>query len=219
MKKILLLAVCLLMLAGCGTKTIPDWIKTSHAHLENYKNNFLLGRDRHAEINFRKAVAEIKTSGDLKLLQMAYLTSYALQTAVLDSFDDADYRQAAAVEEHPENSNYLAFLKGDFALLDDKSLPPQYGPFLRACKSGKQAEIDAAIAAIEDPLSRLIASGVAVKKNLHTETTLATAVRTASERGWKKPLLVYLNRLEEFYIARGEEQKATQIKRRIEIIR
>lgn len=218
MKKFLYFLTCLLLLAGCGTKAVPDWIKTSHDQLESFKKQFLQGRDRLAEISFQRAVSEVKSGGDLQLLQIVYLTRYALHIAVLERFDDQDYRKLEAVESHPEKTHFHAFLKGAYDRVDEQSLSPQYRPFLRACKNGKQVEIDNAIASIEDPLSRLIASGLAVQKQLYQEKTLQTAIRTAGEQGWKKALLAYLKKLRDFYGVSGEREKAHLTQQRIDLI-
>jgi hypothetical protein len=219
MKKVLYFLACFLLLAGCSTKAVPDWIKTSHNQLESYKKHFLQGRDRLAEISFQKTVSEIKSGGDLRLLQIAYLTRSALQAAVLESFDDQDYRKLEAVEPHPENIHFHAFLLGAFDRVDEQFLPPQYRQFLRACKNGKQSDIDLAITAIEDPLSRLITSGLAVQKQLYREQTINTAIQTASEQGWKKALLTYLKKLRDFYASTNEQKKADVTQQRIDLIK
>lgn len=219
MKKFMYFLACFLLLAGCGTKAVPDWIKTSHHQLEGFKKQFLQGRDRLAEISFQKTVSDVKSGGDLQLLQIVYLTRYALQVAAIERFDDQDYRKLEAVEPHPENIHFHAFLQGAFNRVDEQSLPPQYRPFLRACMNGKQPAIDVAITAIEDPLSRLIASGLAVQKQLHHEKTLQTAIRTAGEQGWKKALLAYLKKLRDDYAAGGDRGKAVLTQQRIDLIK
>ena len=219
MKKVFYLLACFLLLAGCSTKAVPDWIKASHNQLESFKKHYLQGRDHLAEINFKKAIDEIKSSGDLHLLQIAYLTRYAVQGSVLEGFDDLEYLRLAAVEPHSENVHFHAFLKGAFDRVDEQTLPQQYRSFLRACKNGKQVEIDNAIAAIEDPLSKLIAAGLAVHKQLYHETTLNAAIRMASEQGWKKALLVYLKKLRIFYESINDREKADITQQRIDLIK
>lgn len=218
MKKIFYPLALLVLLAGCSAKAVPDWIKTSHNQLESFKAHYLQGRDRLADINFNKAIEEIKSSGDLHLLQTAYLTRYAVQSSVLEGFDDVEYLRLAAIEPHSENFHFHAFLKGALDRVDKQTLPQQYRSFLHACKSGKQVDIDHAIAAIEDPLSRLIATGLAVQKQLYHEKTLTTSIRTASEQGWKKALVVYLKKLRDFYRARGDREKADATQQRIILI-
>lgn len=219
MKKVLYLLASVLLFAGCSAKAVPDWIKTSHHQLENYKKHSLQGRDRLAEISFQKTVTDIKSGGDLRLLQIVYLTRYALQTAMLENFDDQDYRKLEAVEPHPENIHFHAFLQGAFNRVDELSLPPEYRPFLRSCKSGKPSDIDLAITAIDEPLSRLIASGLAVKKQFYHEKTLLTAIQTSSEQGWKKALLAYLQKLRDFYTSINEQKKAVVTQQRIDLIK
>ncbi len=219
MKKVFYLLACFLLLAGCSAKAVPDWIKTSHNQLESFKKYYLQGRDHLAETSFFKAIEAIKSTGDLHLLQIAYLTRYAVQRSVLEGFDDLEYLRLAAVEPHSENVHFHAFLKGAFNRVDEQTLPQQYRSFLRACKNGKQVEIDNAIAAIEDPLSRLIASGLAVQKQLYHEKTLNTAIQAASEQGWKKALLVYLKKLRDFYASINEQKKADVTQQRIDLIK
>jgi hypothetical protein len=103
--------------------------------------------------------------------------------------------------------------------VDEQYLPQQYRSFLRACKNGKQADVDRTIEAIEDPLSRLIASGLAVQKQLYRETTFNTAIQTASEQGWKKALLVYLKKLRDFYASINELKKADGTQQKIDLIK
>jgi len=218
MKKVFYLLACFVLLAGCSAKTVPDWIKTSYNQLESFKKHYLQGRDHLAETNFLKVIAAIKSSGDLHLLQIAYLTRYAVQSSVLEGFDDLEYLRLAAVEPHTGNVHFHAFLKGSFDRVDEQSLPPQYRSFLHACKNGSQTEIDLSIVNMEDPLSRLIASGLAVQRQLYHEKTLNEAIRTASEQGWKKVLLVYLKKLRDFHASINEQKKADVTQQRIDLI-
>lgn len=219
MKKVLYLLACLFFLGGCSAKSVPDWTKASHHQLESYKNNYLQDKDRLAEINFRKAAEEIKSSGSFNLLEKAYLTRYAVQVSVLEGFDDRDYRKLEAIEPHPENVHFYLFLKGAFDQVDETNLSQQYRPFLHACKKGKQADVNLSIVAIGDPLSRLIAVGLAVQKQLYDETSLTTAIQAAAEQGWKKAVLVYLKKLRDYYESINEQKKADVTRQRIDLIK
>jgi len=219
MKNVLCILSCFLLLCGCSAKNVPDWTRTSFNQLESYKKNFLQGKLSLAEMNFQKAVEEIKTSGDFDLLEKAYLTRFALHTAILDEFNDRDYQKLEAIEPHTENAHFHAFLKGDFRRVDEKYLPPHYQPIIKAFKKGNPTATDAAIAAIPSPLSRLIASGIAVRANQYREATLTMAIRTASEQGWKRALLVYLKLLQDYYESINERNKAEVIGQRIGLIK
>src|SRR4030042_1880787 len=54
------------------------------------------------------------------------------------------------------------------------------------------------ISSIDDPLSRLIACGVWVKYLPYNESILQLAINTSAENGWKKPLWVYLTKLQNY---------------------
>jgi hypothetical protein len=219
MRKVLYILVCLILLGGCSAKAIPDWTQTSHQQLESYKKYYLQGKDRLAEISFIKAVQEIKTSGDIDLMEKAYLTRYAVQVSVLEDFDDRDYRKLEAIEQHAENVNFYLFLKGAFNQVKETHLPRQYLSFFNAWeKKGTQAEINHSITMIEAPLSRLIATGLAVQKRHYDETTLTTAIQAAAEQGWKKALRVYQVKLRDYYESINEQKKADIMRKRIDLI-
>ena len=82
MKKIVWMAIFLL-LVGCGTtKPAADWLSAGYNQLDNYKKHYLSGQDKIAVLEFNDALKEIKKSGDLELLARSYLIQMALQTAL-----------------------------------------------------------------------------------------------------------------------------------------
>jgi hypothetical protein len=220
MKKIIILLIFIISLLGCGgSKQIPDWIKASFNELENYKKNYLSGKDRIAELQFNKAVDEIKKSGNLEILGRAYLTKYAVHVAVIEAFDDGEYLRIDAIQPVLQTRTFYSFLKGSFDTVDQRLLPQQYDGFLRAFRKGKIEDIAYEISKIEDPLSKLIAIGLLVKKNTYDEGILKIAIDTASYNGWKRALLVYLNKLQSFYEMKKETQKAANIEKKIQLIK
>jgi hypothetical protein len=217
MRKILCLFFCLLTLVGCGPKPIP-WIAAGYQQMENFKTDFLTGRSPIVtDMHFKKAVEEIKKSGDLGRLGKVWLTRMALQVAVLEEIEEGDYPKVEAAQSVPANRNFYLFLKGDRAA-DDALLPSQYRPFLKVLRGGNAPEAGLAVAKIDDPLSRLIAAGLTVRRHPENETLLRAAVETASQNGWKRALLAWLKRLGAFYEASGETSKAAAVRRRINLI-
>jgi hypothetical protein len=79
-------------------------------------------------------------------------------------------------------------------------------------KAGK-----AVTAMAEDPLSQLIAAGLSLRRHLENEAILQAAVSTASRNGWKRTLLVWLERLRTFYAATGDAAKASAVRHRIDL--
>ncbi len=142
----------------------------------------------------------------------------ALQIAVLREPDEDDYLKIDAVEDIPANRNYYRFLMGSAAAVDPLLLPESYRPFWAALRNRDAAKATDAIIAINDPFSRLIASGLAVHQRLETEPILRIAVETSSRNGWKMALLVWLERLKCFHAAAGDAEKASAIQSRIDIM-
>lgn len=219
MKKILTIVCCCLLLAGCGSKHIPDWQYSGFNQLEEFKKTYLAGNDAIAAVHFRKAVDAIKKTGDPDILARAYLTQYALKTAVLERFDDGAYRKTAALPLTPENRNFYDLLKGNVDQVDPQFLPEQYRGLIAAIRKGNSADRTAAATRIEDPLSRLIAAGIIIQYGDHDEQLLQTAVDTASYQGWQKALQVYLEKLADYYKRKQETAKEDLVRRRIELLK
>ena len=220
MKNLFFFLLPLLLLTGCGAKPAPLWISSGHKQLESFKQDFLTGRDSSiTESHFRKAVEEIKKGGDADLLGKAWLTRMALQVAIREELEEGEYLKIESVEPVPANRNFYLLLKGDTGQVDVSLLPEAYRPFWKAFLSRDATKAAASIAAIEDPIPRLIASGLAVSHRLENDAILRTAVETASRNGWKRALSAWLERLQSYYEAAGDVKNASAIRARIDMMR
>jgi hypothetical protein len=115
--------------------------------------------------------------------------------AALDFTPCTGYTALAAINTTSADMAYARFISGDWKGMDARLLPAQYAS-LMATTSQPQASINRNIAAIEDPVSRLVASGIMVRRGQFDTVTLQTAVDTASKQGWRRPLLTYLGVLQ-----------------------
>jgi len=220
MKKSVILLILIMSLLGCGgSKKIPEWIDNSYNQLENYKKNYLSGKDRIAELQFNKAIDEIKKSGNLEILGRAYLTKYAVHIAVLETFDEREYLTIEALEPVLQNRMFYNFLKGSFDKVDESLLPRQYKGVLKVFRTGKFEDAADEISKMEDPLSKLITAGLLIQKNIYDEGVLKIAIDTAAQNGWKKALLAYLEKLVLFYETKKESEKASNITQRIQLLK
>jgi hypothetical protein len=219
MKGLLSAVLLMLFLMSCGgSQPIPDWTYVSFNQMEDFKKAYLEGKAEIADLHFQRALAEIKKSGDLDLLAKAYLNRYAVQAALLESFRDDDFLKIQAAEPNPVNAGFYSFLKGNFSQADRELLPPQYSRTAADILADRRDRITADVKEIEDPLSRLVMTGLLVRYGYENAELLNGAVETASRQGWKKALLVYLNRLQAFYEQRQDGEKADKIKQRILLI-
>jgi len=220
MKKIACAIALSLLLLGCGSsKPVPDWTNASFNDLDNYKKNYLSGKSGIAEEYFNRAVDEIKGSGNLDILAKAYLTKYAVHVAVLEPFCGNEYLMIEEVEPVGENRNFYDFLGGTFERVDERLLPKQYADFFRTFRDRNDDDFVKGISDMDNPLSRLIAVGLLVKKNTYDEKILKLAIDTASQNGWKKALLAYMARLQILYEKNNSPNKAAVVGEKIRLLK
>jgi hypothetical protein len=202
--------VVLLSLAACaGSPPPPDWKLRAQSALENFQKHYLDGNDKLAERDFARARAEAARTGRPDLVARVELARCGIRAATVE-FDDCPGFLALKDDAAPAERNYAEFLAGNWRSLDAKQLPPQY-----AALSKGDGEADPA--RIEDPTSRLIAAGVLFKSGRLAPAGIATAVTTASERGWRRPLLAWLGVQLALAEANGDPGAAA-IRRRIELV-
>ncbi|MGC9975230.1 MAG: hypothetical protein ABSC57_00730, partial [Syntrophales bacterium] len=80
-------------------------------------------------------------------------------------------------------------------------------------------EITHEISNMDNPLAKLIAIGLLVRKNNTDETELTLAIDVASQNGWKKALLAYLAKLQSYYEMNNKPDKAAHVAERIQLLK
>jgi hypothetical protein len=216
-KNILIIIVAVLLSACGSSRHIPEWQDNAASQLSSYEVNFLSGKEDANEPHFAKAKKAISSSNDLNLLAVAYLTKYALHTAALENFEDSDFLKIDKLQPNASNRAYYDFLKGNFAAIDAGKLQAGYSRILLLISAKTASARD--FAAIDSPLSRLIACGVWLKYVSVDESILQLAIDTAAKNGWRRPLWAYLNKLQSFYEDHKESAKAQNIKERLELLK
>jgi hypothetical protein len=186
--------------------------------LEDFKKYYLEGKTGIAELHFNRSVEEIKKSGNLDLLGRAYLIHMAMEVAVLEMAQDQAFLKVDAAESNAVNRNFHAFLTGPPHLVQEVLLPEQYRNLLKTLVQGKKEDLAKVLTNITDPASRLIAAGVCIVQGHSDEALLKTAVETASHQGWKKVLLVYMDKQRVYYTERGQNDQATAVTKKMELI-
>jgi hypothetical protein len=220
MRKTLTVAI-VIFICSCGSnsKQVVDWKSAAFQQLENYKVNFLTGKEDVSEPHFDKAKKVIAGGNDLNFLARIYLNKYALHTAALEDFDDSEFIRINKLQPVASNFAYYNLLKGNFTAVEDNFLPSQYSSFIKLARNKDLAKTLQEIPSIDDPLSRLIACGIWLKYLPYDENILQTAINTAADNGWKRPLWAYLIKLQKYYLDRGETAKTESIKKRLELLK
>jgi hypothetical protein len=207
------LAAVLLLGACAGAPAPPDWQANAQLALRNFTAAYYAGNMRLADEEFARARAEIASTGRPDLLARAELMRCAARVASL-AFDNCPGFEALATDAGPQERAYAAFLAGRWQGLDPALLPAQH----RALLAGSTDADAGALAAIADPMSRLVAAGVLFRIGRLTPAGIAAATDTASANGWRRPLLAWLSVQAARAAADDDKDAAARIRRRIEIV-
>ena len=213
--KTLLALACLVMLTACSSgPTPPDW-KTVAADLtERYQKHALLGENTLAERYFQRAVGATGGAGRVAETARLWLVRCATRRAMLVDDACAEYAELAGSVPNAADHAYYRFLTLRWEALDVALLPGQHRDLVRA-PAAKRPE---ALSRIADPLARLLDASLLVMRQEADAATLTLAAETASERGWRQPLLTYLKLQQQQAAARGDPTEPDRLSRRIRLI-
>jgi hypothetical protein len=207
--------VIALLMTGCSSAPPPpDWKMNAVSLLEHYQTRWLEGDAQAADLALDKSRREIARTGRLDLLARLELAACGTRIAGLDFADCAAYLPLAS-EAAARDKAYAQFLSGEWTALDATLLPAQYVSLVGA---KDPVTANRAAAEIKDPLPRLIAAGLLFKQGRAEPATLALATDTASDQGWRRPLLTWLEVQRKRAEQAGDQAAATRLQRRIDLI-
>ena len=181
--------LAMVLLAACaGSPTPPDWQLSARGALAQYQRYYLSGETQLADKEFASARVEIARTGRLDLLARAELFRCAVRIASLE-FDECTGYEALRADAGAEEVAYAEYLAGRTAR-----------------------------APTEEPLSRLVASGLRLRNGTVTPQDVASAIDAASSQGWRRPLLAWLTVQAKRAEASGDQAALAHIRRRIELV-
>ena len=215
MKTLLVLASLILLTAcGSGGPPPPDWKTDATDLIERYQKHALLGENSLAERYFQQAVMATGGAGRVTETARLWLVRCATRRAML--IDDActEYAELAAIAPNAADQAYYQFITLRWETLDVALLHRQHQELVRAALA-KRPET---LSRIADPLARLLDASLLVMRQEADAGTLELATETASERGWRQPLLTYLKLQEAQAAAQGNAAEQARLKKRILLV-
>ncbi len=203
------------LLAGCaGGPPAPNWQANTASALDRSVAAYLVGNARVADIEMQLARAEVSRTGRPDLLARVELVACAARVASLVFEPCAGFerlRNDATADERA----YADYLVARIAPTDIALLPSQHRAVAASLRSDSDFD---GVAAIQDPLARLVAVSVLFQAGHASPANLALAVDTASAQGWRRPLLAWLG----VQIRRAEQagrvEEVERLRRRVQVL-
>ena len=167
----------------------------------------------------RPADWQLNSVESLTLFQHYYLTG--------DSRADAEFARARSELARTAREDYVAGAELFRCAVRAAALEFDDCPGFEALRAGANAreiayakylEGSASHAATDEPLSRLVAAAVQLRKGSITPAGIGEAVDIASAQGWRRPLLAWLGVQEKRARDAGDEQAAARVRRRMDLI-
>ena len=194
-----------LLVAGCASKPAPpSWQPNAKDALDGFTDDYLRGNTAAANAEFARARRETTSTGRADLVAQVELVRCATLAAALE-FDECPGFAALALDATAQQRAYAAYLAGRWEGIDAAALPEQH----------RAVVATGSLAAVADPLSKLVAAGALFKAGRIKPGDIEVATETASAQGWRRPLLMWLGVQAQRAEAAGNMAAAEQIKRRI----
>jgi hypothetical protein len=201
-----------LALAACSsTPPPPQWPAEAKDSSERATEAWLSGDSRIEAAEFNRARAEVARTGQVALVARLELLRCATRVASL-VVEPCTGFDVLAQDAAPAEQAYARYLTGTASAGDAVLLPEAHRGLIG------NAAPDATLAAIQDSLSQLVAAGVLFRSGRATPGVIAQAVDTASARGWRRPLLAWLQVQQERAKAAGDANAAAAVQRRIDLV-
>ena len=203
------------LLAACSSgPPVPDWKMNAQSSIERFEAAYLNGSVLVEQTEFQRARDQVGGTGKLDLIARVELLRCATRVASL-AFGPCSGFEALKEDAGAADRAYASYLAGTAQAADIALLPASQRAVAAA---GSDTQAASAAAAIPDPLARLVAAGVLLRASRATPELLEMAVATASDQGWRRPLLAWLGVQRLRAEQAGETQEAQRIGRRMDIV-
>lgn len=197
------------LLAACGSQPpAPSWRAGAADSLQRFSIAYLKGDARTEGAEFDRARKELASTGQPAMVARAELTRCAVQVASLVFEPCTGFEQLRRDAPAAERA-YADYIGGRVTPADVPLVPEQH----RAIAAGR--EDAGTLQSISDPLSRLVAAGVLLRTGRASPPVVQVAADTASQQGWRRPLLAWLGVQAQRAERAGHKDEAERIRRRM----
>jgi hypothetical protein len=176
------------LLAACASGPQPADWQLNSVESLTLFQQYYLTGDSRAEAEFARARSELARTAREDFVAGAELFRCAVRTASLE-FDDCPGFEALRAGANAREIAYAQYLQGN----------------------GSHAASD-------EPLSRLLAAAVQLRKGSITPEGIGQSVDLASAQGWRRPLLAWLGVQEKRARDAGDPEAAARVRRRMDLI-
>ncbi len=204
----------LLGLSACGTTPpAPDWQVQAKGAMDRATRAYLQGHDKAVPAELRHARSALAQTGQPAAVAQAELLHCAAQVASLVLGPCAAW-DALAVDATPAQRAYAAYLQGHILTAEQIALlPAAQRPV--AQRSAQDAQ---ALPATMEPLSLLVAAAHLLQRAQCPPAVMDQAIDTASQQGWRRPLLAWLTLKHQGAVQAQQKESADQLARRLRLL-
>ena len=214
MNRIAFVVAAACVLSACATKPkTPDWAINEQSAVERATDAYLSGKEAVAEVEWGRAREEVRRTARPDLLARLELVRCAAQVAALETTTCGAYQLLAPSAAAPEQA-YARYLRGTWQPSDVVLLPPQH----QAVAAAAPQAAGQALAAVGDPLARLVAAGALAARGPVPMAVVQQAVNTASAQGWSRPLMAWLLNQQRLAQEQGDAALAAQAQQRLQLL-
>ncbi|UUC95384.1 hypothetical protein [Comamonas sp. C11] len=209
-------AISVIALSACGNQApAPDWALSAEAAAQKAAQAYLQGHQRVEALQWQKARDAVASTGQPAQAAKLELMRCAAQVASLDWSSCPAY-EALAQDAGKQEQAYARYLRASPQAGDIELLPEAQRGVARQLLGGGAG--GTALAEIKDPLSRLVAAGVLLRGGAADPALLQQGVDTASEQGWRRPLMAWLLLQLKAAQQGGDVQQQAQLQRRLKLL-
>lgn len=203
-------------LAACASgPTPPDWQADAREAIEDAQAAYLEGDSAAEARQLERARAAIARTGRPALMARVELMRCAAHAASL-VFEACEGYEALKADAEPAERAYAAWLAGGAEAQQVALLPEAQRALVRP--AADEASTLAALKAQARPLSRLLGAALLFQSGRASPAIVALAVDTASEQGWRRPLLAWLYVQKQHASQAGDAAEVARVQRRIDLV-